>query len=463
MSVPTSTSRGLRAFAGGIASIALVAIAASCSVNLGDLPARCTSGSDAAAAACPQGYECIHDVCARPGTPIPITLTTLQYLRPFDLRIVPQGNDVLAVWQVYHYDLQLHDFAGARIMPDGNASAPMLLVTKYPANADYLEPYFDVLGMSDTELLMSMGAAPADDAPEPRLTQFAVHLPPVGSEAKGATFDQRWEKRLRTIGYGAVSQPKLEKTSQGISLAYFENFTTMTDTVGALDSYEIANDGSTVNPPACTDSSCCQANDCFTSRPNLPVAVSVWDGFVRDANVWWIVDDTRPSFVRQTLGAKSTFADGDLPRLAVPVDATADTLVYLQPSARGGTGLPDDPVVGAASLQSVTLDAMGKPGAPHTIGALPGVRDTPRPAWVSRAGKPALLVTPGTDETAPELSVYAVDTSSAAATKVASIKRYSSIPVSAVRAAIVQGKLYVVWLDASPDAATVRAAVIPEP
>lgn len=452
-----------RALGACSALVATGALVASCSVKLGELPARCSSSGDKTAAECPEGYECIHDVCARPGTPIPITLTSLQYLRPFDLRLVPQSNGVLAVWQIYRYDIQLHDFAGARISADGNASREMLLVTKYPANANYLEPYFDVLGTSDTELLMTMGAAPADTAPEARLTQYAVHLPPVGGEAKDATFEGQWERRMRTIGYGAVSQPRLTHAQSGVRMAYFESLVTPTDTVGGLASFALADNGAVVSPPACNDSSCCQANDCYQTRAGEPVAVSVFDAFSRDASVWWIIDDTRPSFVRQTLGAPSTFVGNALPRLAVPVDATADTLYYLVPSARAGTGLPDDPVMGPALLESVTIDSMGKVGAAKTIGQLPGVRDTPRPAWVSRTGKPALLVTPGTDVAAPQISVYAVDTSNASATKVASIERYSTIPLAAIRAVTVNGKLYVVWLDASNDAATVRAAVIPEP
>jgi hypothetical protein len=462
-SPPPSKSRLARALSVSLAlGAASVAVASSCKVDLGDMPARCSS-ADKTGSACPTGYECIHDVCARPGTPIPATLTSLQYLRPFDLRVVPQSNGVLVVWQIYRYDIQLHDFGGVRIGPDGTPSAPMLYVTQYPANADYLEPYFDVLGVSDTELLMTMGAAPADDSPLPRLTQFAVHLPPVGSEAKGASFEKRWEKRLRTIGYGAVSQPRLLRSSQGVDLGYFESFVTSNDTLGGLASFRLADDGTPVSPPACSDASCCQANDCFQARAGLPVAISVWDGYVSGSNLWWMLDDTRPSFVRQTLGTPSKFVEGNLPRLALPLEADDAKLTFLQPSARAGNGLPDDPVSGGASLWSLAIDAQGMVGSPTKIADLPGIRDTPRPAWIHRANKPALLITPGTDESADALSIYTVDTSSGATAKVATIQRFSTVPVGAVRGAIVGGKLYVVWLDASSDAATVRATVVPEP
>ncbi len=444
-----------------VAASLVAALSFSCSVDLGDMPARCTISPGTQS--CPDGYSCIHNVCAKPGTPIPITLTTLQYLRSTDLRIVPQSDSALVVWQIYRYDIELHDFAAARITPDGNASAAMTLVSQYPANANYLEPYFDVLSPSEGELLMTMGAAPADDAPEPRLTQFAVHLPPLGQEAKGSKSDELWELRMRTIGYGAVSEPRLARTPQGIALSYFESLTTATDTVGDLAVFQLGTDGSRKSPPACADSSCCQANDCKTTRAGTSVAVSVTDAFVRDTNTWWVVDDKRPSFVRETAGTPTTFADGVLPRLAVPVDATADTLLLLQPSARAGNGLPDDPVQGPASLWSVTLDAAKNPQAPKKVGDLPGIRDTPRPVWLKREGKPSLLVTPGTDIAAPEILVYSVDASNAHATQVAAIKRYSTIPIAVVQAATINGKLYVTWLDASPDIATVRAEVIPEP
>jgi len=46
---------------------------------------------------------------------------------------------------------------------------------------------------------------------------------------------------------------------------------------------------------------------------------------------------------------------------------------------------------------------------------------------------------------------------------VAEVERYSSVPVAAVQATLVAGKLYLAWVDEQTDSATIRAAVIDEP
>lgn len=541
-----------RALATALTIGSIAAGFAACQAELGPLPAKCSSAGDPV---CPEGYECIHGVCAEPGTAIPSTITTLQYLRPVDLRMIPQESGALVAWQLYKYDLELHDFAGARLSPDGSASPEMTLVAEYPANANYLEPYFDLLAIDDRELLLSVGAAPADTAPESRLTQFAVHLPAPGDEAAGATSDQVWELRMRTLGYGAVSRPRLARSGDDVALAYFESEAEGEVTRGDLATFRLATDGSRIDPPACPDSSCCQSNGCFAARVDGSVAVGLVDAFVEGDDVWWIVDDTRPSFVRLGFdastppdagnggggegGGDGTGGDGsggiaidnrggvggsggagptgsggggggdgggasgsggeasgsggdeaasstasssaattgsgggepvdpdappqgDLPRLAVPVYAKDGTLVFLQPSKRGGAGLADDPVTGGATLWKVTLDESGAPGQPAKISDLPEIRDTPRPVWIAREGKPSLLVTPGVAIESKAIRVFEVD-DAGQATEVASIDRLAELPIAVVQAVVVGGKLYVAWVDESADSASIRAAVLPEP
>ena len=440
------------------------ALVGACSVDLGETPARCSASSTASSssgAVCPNGYTCIHDVCARPGTHIPTTVSTLQYLRATDLRLVPESNGVLVAWEIYNYDAELHDFAGARVGADGNVSAAMTLVAQYPADSNYLEPYFDVVATTDTELLVTMGAAPVDHLPQSRLTQFAVHLPDPGREAEGATSEQRWELRMPTVGYGAVSEPKLVRTASGISLGYFESIASDTTTEGALATFDLDDRGNRLDPPACTDSTCCQANQCTHARSSgLPIAVSVVDAFPVDGGVAWILDDTRPSFLSETFATLPTFVEGTLDRLAVPVAAAGSNLLVLTPSSRTGAGLPDDPAAGAASLSLVPLDGSG--GATQ-LAELPGVRDTPRPAFVSREGTPSLLITSGLEVVSPKLFVYSVNTATGSTKQLATIDRFSTLPVAAIEATIVGDSLYVVWLEVSSDTATIRASVLAAP
>lgn len=448
-----------------LARLALVALGASlavtaCEPELGELPATCDAS--AGAEACPEGFECIQGVCAAPGTAIPATLATLQYMRGVDLRLVPLEGGALAVWQVYDYDLEEHDFVAARLDPGGGVSAQMTLVGAYASNANYLEPYFDVLATGPTSLQLSIGAAPFDEAPESRLDHYAVSLPPAGREAEGATSEQRLSLRLRTLGYGAVSRPRLQLRDDGVELAYFESLVSDLETLGELSVFELDASGDRKAPPTCTTPDCCQADTCTPARAGSTVAIGVVDSFRVADSTYWVLDETRPSFVRRPDEPAGVYAEGDLPRLAVPVAAEASALIYVQPSTRAGEGLATDPVSGNATLWRVPLDAAGTPGAAQSLGELPSMRDTPRPVWIAREGKPALLVTPGTELAAPTIRIYAIDPG-AGATLVAEVERYSSVPVAAVQAVLVSGKLYLTWLDEQTDSATIRAAVVDEP
>ena len=94
---------------------------------------------------------------------------------------------------------------------------------------------------------------------------------------------------------------------------------------------------------------------------------------------------------------------------------------------------------------------------------LPGLRDSPRPAWIAREGKPAILVTPGVDLASPSIEVRLVDPETGSGSVAATIERFSSAPIGALGAALVGGKLYVTWVDTTEGAATIRAAIVAEP
>lgn len=445
---------------GAALALVLGGAAIGCEPELGELPARCADAEPV----CPEGYACVNGVCAEPDAAIPLTLATLQYLRAVDLRVVPQASGSLVAWQLYKYDLEAHDFAAARIDGAGRASPVMTLVGGYPADANYLEPYFDVLPVGDDRLLLAVGAAPADPTPPSRLTQYAVTLPPPGAEGQGATAEARFEVRMRTLGYGAVSRPRLAPVGDGVALAYFESLAAEDQTAGELAVFDLDREGRRVGEVACGGPTCCQADACFPTRDGAAVAVGLSDVLLGDDGVpWWIIDDARPSFVRPTGDEEAPFVASALPRLAVPLEVRGSSLVFLQPSPRGGAGTPDAEVAGPASLWRVTLDGEGQPGAPEKFGDLPAVRDTPRPVWIARADRPGLLVTPGADLASRTLQVLAVDLDTAATTEVAAIDRLADLPVPALQAVAVAGKLHVVWIDERSDAATVRAMVVDEP
>ncbi|HLM72318.1 MAG TPA: hypothetical protein VK459_06495, partial [Polyangiaceae bacterium] len=112
------------------ASLGLGLTSACAAPELGEIPARCSDG------ACPEGYACIHGVCARPGTPIPITVASLSQLLGRDLRVVPQGQTALVTWQTYAYSEEGQRFMGARVRADGAVSQRMELVSSFVADAE---------------------------------------------------------------------------------------------------------------------------------------------------------------------------------------------------------------------------------------------------------------------------------------------------------------------------------------
>lgn len=450
------THRVSKLLAAGIAGAIVAGAAGACSVDYGDFPARCGAGE------CPQGYDCIHEICALPGTKVPATVTALQYLRGVDLRLVPTAHDAIVAWQVYAYDTELYQFAASRVGPAGDATAPVTIVDAYPADSNYLEPFFDVTATSDTDLLVAVGAAPPPgaDYADARLTVLKVGVPLDGAPAPPSS--QAWELQMPSIGYGAVSQPRFVVGPTGIELGYFQTLTApndldpmLEDTLGELAIFNLDANGQR-GAAAGPD---CPASVCFRTRTPetmLPVSVSVIDAIPTADSVYWVLDDVRPSVVRE---AGATLTDRALTNLAIPIRADGDTVAYITPSERGGEKLPDDPVVGSAKVQGVAVPG----GTPTTLVDLPSVRDSPRPAYIRRTGKSDLLVTPGAELGSPKLFVYEVDTVKRVSNEVASIERFSTLQIAAVKAVVVEGNLYVTWLDVSADTATIRVVVLPEP
>jgi len=197
---------------------------------LGDIPALCSTDG-----ACPEGYDCIHGVCALPGTPVPITVAQVGSIRGVDVRMAPQSNGVLVAWESYAYFDEGQKFVGARVTSDGAVSRRMDLVGKFVAEDDSLEPYFDVLTTDDTHLVVSISAPslPDDPSVQPRLITYRVTLPAPGNETSPSTFEPAWpeEKRLDTVGYGAVSLPKLVDRGDSLDVGYVRSRTTPMSTV----------------------------------------------------------------------------------------------------------------------------------------------------------------------------------------------------------------------------------------
>lgn len=445
----------------GVVAVAGSLFAPGCAEpQLPDLPALCSD------AVCPEGLECINGVCAAPGTPIPITVAKLPALKGRDLKLIPQPTTALVLWQTYAYSETGERFVGARVSTSGEVSQEMTLVSSFEADGDANEPLYDVLLISDTELLLAVSAAPltGDPDPSPRLITYSVKLPAEGQEASGAQFGSPWpaELRMSTIGYGAVSKPKLVKRASSVELGYMQTLKSVGPnneplTSGELTVIKLENDGTPVDKGVFS----------YDARGGLPVAVSVEGAFVGDdgagvGGVFWALDDARPSVI--FVDDMGIATEEKLERLSIAVAAEGSSLLYLQPSLRTGEKLPSDPVTGEASLHSLTYSAGG--GAGDLTGALikslPTIRDTPRPAWVARAGKPSVVVTPGAEQASPSLTIYTVDGATGGASKVASVDRYSTSPVGALAAAVVGGKLFVAWADGE-ETAFVRVVILPEP
>lgn len=424
--------------------------------SLGDMPALC-----AADGVCPDGYDCIHGVCALPGTPVPITVAVVPYLRGIDMRLVPQTKSALVVWETYAYSAEGQGFVGARVAADGSVSPRMDIVGRFVAEDDSLEPYFDVLPVSSERVLVAISAPslPDDSSAKPRLITYRADLPPEGRESESPIFEAAWaeEQRMDTVGYGAVSVPRLLQRGDRVELGYVRSRTTLVmdkpETIAELAVFSLGEDGAMIAPDPTY----------HPARVGLPVAVGVRGAFSLASGAWWILDDERPSALyRLDAGGE---AEIKLGRLAVPVEGDAASLTYIAPSPRAGEKLPTDPVSGPATLRKIDAPVIGMPSMSMEteLATLGEIRDTPRPSWVHREGAPSLLVTPGADIDAPSLFVHAVDPATGTATLVTSIPRLSSRAIDSVQAVLVDGKLFVTWLESDSDTSTIRAAVVPEP
>jgi hypothetical protein len=437
---------------------AAIAAAGCTAPSFGDMPARCADG------ACPEGYDCIHGVCALPGTPVPITVATEQfYMRGSDMRLIPQATTALVVWETYPYSTEGQRVVGARVAASGEVSPRMELVGSFVADPGSVEPYFDALAMPDDRLLVAISAPPLPDegSVESRLITYRVELPPEGQEAVQApAYESAWadEKHMSTVGYGAVSSPKLVPHANRVDLGYVRSRTAGDasggfETIAELAIFALGNDGGLL----------ADEPTILPARAGLTVAVGVADAFRFDGGTWWILDTERPSAVRAPDAGES--AEVKLGRLAIPVAADPSSLTYIEPSARTGDKQPTDAVQGAAELRRVAAPAIGDPAAPMTqvLGELPTIRDTPRPAWISRAGAPAILVTPGEAVDAPEIGIYLVDPANGTAKRASSIPRLSSLTLEAVRAQLIGGQLFVAWVETDLTSSTIRLAIVPEP
>lgn len=464
----------MRIFAALVGVAGAATLGGSCSTDLGDLPARCPDGE------CPEGYDCINAVCAKPGTAVPVTVARPGLLLGRDLRAIPQPASVLVVWQTYAYSSDGQSIVGVRVYPDGSVSDRIVLENTWRADAGLLEPFYEVFAISELELLVAMSSSPLGDDPRPRLGLFTAALPAEGLEAGGTERADVWgtEVLMPTIGYGAVSQPHLVRVADDrIDLGYFQTLSATTDgggggggsqggggsgggaaaTIGQLAVFELDVTGAFASPlPTCDsdDYACCPAHQCVGARDGLPLAIGVIGAYAHAGGVTWILDDTRPTAL--TLGGP-TPAELQLPLLAVPLAADENGVLLLEPSQRAGDQLPTDPVQGPASFG--VFSASGA----NILSKLPGVRDTPRPAWARRQDRPAILVTPGTDMASPELLVYTVDEVTGDASEITRVKRFSSLPIGAVQAAVSAGKLFVVWMELANEEAVIRAAVLDEP
>lgn len=420
--------------------------------SLGEMPALCSPNG-----ACPEGYDCVHGVCAHPGTPVPITVGHVGTLRGLDVHLVPQSKSVLVAWESYAYFAAGQKFVGVRVTLGGDVSPRMDLVGRFVAEADSLEPYFDVLPVENNRLLVSISAPSlaADPSVQPRLITYRVNLPPEGSESSPVSFEPAWgaEKRLDTVGYGAVSLPKLVDRGDSVEVGYVRSRTTAMSTVADLAVFPMQRDGTLKTPDA----------DYHAVRSGLSVAVGVFDAFRFAMGTWWVMDNERPSalYLLDT-GMK---IETTLARLAVPVAIEGSSLLYISPSARQGDKLATSPVAGEAELRKVSVvDAAGTLQASEvTVGKLPTIRDFPRPAWVAREGKPAILATPGEDAFSPNILVYTVDPQTGASQRVHEINRFSTRLIEGVRAVLIGDKLFVMWLETDAENGTIRMVILPEP
>lgn len=441
---------------GLLGAIAIGLPIAACSVEWGQMPALCTDE-------CPEGYECIQGVCATPGATVPSFVTQLGNLRAGDLRVIPQSDSVLVVWESYPYSDVGQRVSAKRLYADGSTSQELLLDGSWNADPGAVEPYYDVIAIDDEHLLLAMSSSPVDESDaRPRIGVYSVELPSPGEDGDAdSSFAWPNEVRMSTIGYGNVSQPRFVRAdgSDEILLGYFEGVVDEELTSGRLEIFALAEDGSLLTdamPCPVGDATCCVQPDCFLSERPEAVAAGVAGAFITGGRAGWVVDESRPSFL-VTDGTDIAAADFALDDLAIPLAMEADALVALIPSQRTGEALPEGPVKGAATLVRYSLDT----GDATVIEELPTLRDYPRPAWIPRADG-GLLVTTGDAIDSPTLEVYEIGFDGSAEL-VREIERLSALTIGSVQAAEVDGKLYVVWLDVDDDRAVVRASVSDAP
>ncbi len=417
--------------------------------TLGELPARCEDG------ACPDGFSCIHAVCARPDQIVPITVVDLPFLRGVDLRVLPEPEGFLVAWQTYAYGPDGEGFVAARLGLDGSVSAPMRLISNFAAVPGATEPSYDLIRLADGRLLLAASAAPLpdDESAEPRLAAYRITLPSPGNEAQGATSEPAWtaEARLSTAGYGAVSSPRFAVSATRVQLGYLS--TRVDDvalaTIGELDVFTI--------DPAFKSPVAPVIGAAYPARAGLPVAIGVARALPIDGGTFWILDSARPSalFVSDGMAAP---VETTLARLGIGLTASAGSLTYLRPSTRTAQKLPTDPVAGPAEIHRIS---QGKPDV--VLAGIVPVRDTPAPTWIDRAGRPSLLITPGGDVDAQQIGVYSIDSATGKTTTASFVDRYSTRPLAGSGAAISAGKLAIVWAEESAGAVAVRAAIVGEP
>jgi hypothetical protein len=280
-------------------------------------------------------------------------------------------------------------------------------------------------------------------------------LPPEGNESAPPKYEAAWgaEKRLDTVGYGAVSLPKLVDRGDTVDVGYVRSRTTTMATIADLAIFSMQRDGTLKAPDA----------EYHAARTNLSVAVGVFDAFRFTTGTWWVLDDERPSALYLLdAGAK---VEATLGRLAVPVALDGSSLLYIAPSARQGDKLATSLVSGEAELRKVSVVDVGGAlqSSEVTLGKLPTIRDFPRPAWVSREGKNAILATPGQDAFSSTILVYTVDPKNGASTLVHTIPRFSTRLVEGLRALLIGDKLFVAWLETDAETGAIRMAILPEP
>ncbi len=439
------------------ATLALVALPIACSVELGELPARCSEGE------CPEGYECIHEICALPGTEVPLLVATLGNLRSGDLQLVPQSNGVFVVWETYAYSERGQAVSARFLSSDALLGEEIVLDDTWVADPGAVEPFFSVASEQDGQLVLALSSSPIDEDPRPRIGVFRVQV-----DGGSVSSEPAWpeEVRMSTIGFGNVSQPRfLPHDEGGFELGYFEGVVDDTLTTGRLAVFDTDAEGTLTSAlERCpeNDPACCPAHRCYASERVEAIAAGVERVFDLGDTAMWTIDRTRPSCLvtdpTDPTVPPAPSAELFLDPLSLPLSSSADEVLFLVPSKRVGEKLPNGPVEGAAKLARAPLD-----GEASIVGELPVVRDTPTPAWVQTGAEAGLLITPGALPDGPELVVLELGLNTAQTTEKARISRLSALEVGAVTSALVDGKLFVVWLEVADDRALIRATVLPAP